>query len=258
MTGLMARRGTARIALVALVTLVALFATAPQARPAAAAPWLWQGRFGTHEVSLLGTIHVPDARVLALAPQVQAALDRADRVVTEIPLDAAQQAALASALLLPDGQRLRALIGEPMFARLESRVHAAVAPAAPHVAPLIAGMLDRLKPWAAMAQLATLQYLPDLLAGRAPLDAHLYAGAIAAGKKVGGLETVAEQASTFDVFSLQEQVALLDEALGGAGGAAGTEQRDDGAVVPRRRRREAGGGARRGPHRRRADAQVRG
>ncbi len=214
MTGLMVRRATARVLLMAAVTLVALLGSATQARSPVAAPLLWQGRLGAHEVALLGTIHVPDARVLSLAPQVQTALDRADRVVTEIPLDAAQQAALASALLLPEGQHLRALIGEPLFGRLERRVRDAVAPTAPHVAPLVGAMLDRLKPWAAMAQLATLEYLPDLLAGRTSLDAQLYAEATAAGKKVGGLETVAEQAGTFDAFSLQEQIALLDDALG--------------------------------------------
>jgi uncharacterized protein YbaP (TraB family) len=164
-------------------------------------------------VSLFGTIHVPDARVLALPPAVRQAFDRADRVVTEIPLDAGRQAELAAALMLPDGQRLRAIIGEARFARLERRVSAALAPTAPEVAPLVAGMLDRLKPWAALAQLATLEYLPDLLAGRTSLDAQLYADATAAGKKVGGLETVAEQAGTFDVFSSAEQATLLDEAL---------------------------------------------
>ena len=130
-----------------------------------------------------------------------------------IPLDTARQAELAAALLLPEGQRLRAIVGDALFARLEARVRAALIPAAPEVAPLVASMLDRLKPWAALAQLATLEYLPDLLAGRTSLDAQLYADAVAAGKKVGGLETVAEQASTFDAFSPQEQATLLDEAL---------------------------------------------
>ena len=37
--------------------------------------------------------------------------------------------------------------------------------------------------------------------------------ATAAGKQVGGLETIAEQAGTFDAFSPTEQAALLDEAL---------------------------------------------
>ena len=213
MTETMRARRTAGSVLAAVLALViGLGQEAPDAH-ATSAPLLWHGRLGTHQVSLFGTIHVPDARVLALSSTVRQAFDRADRVVTEIPLDASRQAELAAALMLPEGQRLRVIIGEERFARLERRVRAALASTAPEAAPLVAGMLDRLKPWAALAQLATLEYLPDLLAGRTSLDAQLYADATAAGKKVGGLETVAEQAATFDVFSAEEQTILLDEAL---------------------------------------------
>ncbi len=198
----------------ALLALVATWTSAPAAGGSTTGtPFLWEGRHGTSRLSLFGTIHVPDARVLDLAPAVRAAFARADRVVTEIPLDTSSQATMAAALLLPDGQRLRAIIGEARFARLEARVGATVTPRAPHVAPLLVGMLDRLKPWAAMAQLATLEYLPDLLEGRVSLDAQLYADAQAAGKQVGGLETIAEQAGAFEAFSVAEQAALLDAAL---------------------------------------------
>jgi uncharacterized protein YbaP (TraB family) len=212
MTRQMSTRRTAAHLLSAVLAALVGFGHTPLAQ-SVAAPLLWQGRMGTHQVALFGTIHVPDARVLALPAVVRQALDRADRVVTEIPLDASRQAELAAALLLPEGRRLRAIIGDARFARLEQRVRAALAPTAPEVAPLVAGMLDRLKPWAALAQLATLEYLPDLLAGRTSLDAMIYAEAAAAGKRVGGLETVAEQAGTFDAFSPAEQAALLDEAL---------------------------------------------
>ena len=199
--------------LVAVLELVVAARSEPAAQTPTPTPLLWQGRNGAHQIALFGTIHVPDARVLTLSPAVRAAFDRADRVVTEIPLDRTQQAALAAALLLPDGQRLRTIVGDDVFARLEARVKTVLTPLAPEMAPLVAGLLDRWKPWAAMSQLATLQYLPDLLAGRTPLDVKLYGDAVAAGKRVGGLETVAEQAATFDAFTLQEQAALLDEAL---------------------------------------------
>ena len=209
----MIRRATAGWVLVAVLALVVAARSEPAAQTSASAPLLWQGRLGAHRLALFGTIHVPDRRVLALAPAVRAAFDGADRVVTEIPLDTAQQAELAAALVLPQGQRLRTIVGDAVFARLEARVRTALTPLAPEMAPLMAGILDRLKPWAAMSQLATLEYLPDLLAGRTPLDVKLYGDAVAAGKKVGGLETVAEQAGTFDAFSQQEQTALLDQAL---------------------------------------------
>jgi uncharacterized protein YbaP (TraB family) len=221
MTCPMIRRATAGWVLVAVLALVVAARSDPAAQTPTAAPLLWQGRLGTHRLSLFGTIHVPDARVLALSPAVRAAFDRADRVVTEIPLDQLRQTELAAALMLPDGQRLRTIVGDALFARLEARVQKALTPIAPEVAPLVSGMLDRLKPWAAMSQLATLEYLPDLLAGRTPLDVKLYGDAVAAGKKVGGLETVAEQAGTFDAFGPQEQATLLDEALRDLDTAAG-------------------------------------
>ncbi len=199
--------------LVVLAVLVAGTTSLAVGQSPTTAPLLWEGRHGPTPVALFGTIHVPDARVLALPQAVRDALARADRVVTEVPLDGATQAQMAAALLLPADTRLRAIIGEARFERLESRVRAAIEPRAPAVAPLLVGMLDRLKPWAALAQLATLDYLPDLLEGRMSLDAQLYADAEAAGKQVGGLETVAEQAGTFDAFTAGELAALLDAAL---------------------------------------------
>ncbi|MCC6162308.1 MAG: TraB/GumN family protein [Acidobacteria bacterium] len=186
------------------------------------APLLWDVRIDGQQLWLFGTIHVPDARVLALPPAVREAFDASDRVVTEVAFDTVQQAELAAALMLPEGQRLRTILGEERFARLDARVRSALTPVAPQVAPLVAGLLDRLKPWAALAQLATLDYLPDLMAGRLALDAQLYADAVAAGKKAGGLETVAEQVGAFEAFTLEEQTTLMDDALreGGASGLA--------------------------------------
>src|SRR6478735_8336798 len=82
MTHPMIRRATAGIVLGTVLALVVAARSEPAARTPAAAPLLWQGRLGTHHVSLFGTIHVPDARVLALSLPVRGAFDRADRVVT--------------------------------------------------------------------------------------------------------------------------------------------------------------------------------
>ncbi len=214
MTSSMLLRPTAPRLFLILVALVSAWGITPAGRQVPATPpLLWEGHHGTTRLALFGTIHVPDARVLALAPQVRAAFARADRVVTEIALDPATQARMASALMLPADQRLRAIIGDARFARLETQVRHAVASRAPAIAPVLVGMLDRLKPWAALAQLATLDYLPDMLEGKVALDAQLYADAKAAGKQVGGLETVAEQAGTFDAFTADEQASLLDAAL---------------------------------------------
>src|SRR5207342_2533776 len=85
----------------------------------------------------------------------------------------------------------------------------------PGGADLMAASLARLRPWAATSQIALLEFLPDLKAGRHPLDATLYDIAAKAGKEVGGLETVDEQIAIFDAFSTQEQVRMLASALDG-------------------------------------------
>jgi len=168
---------------------------------------------------------VPDARVQALPRAVTRAFAAADRVVTEIPLDAKAQLAVAQALLLPPDQQLRQRLGDARFARLASVIRTALDDEAPAVATVVLAAMDRLKPWAAMAQLALVEYLPDLISGRPSLDARLFADARQAGKQLSALETVDEQASVFEVFTLEEQLALLDTALDQAeAGARGDVQ----------------------------------
>ena len=149
-----------------------------------------------------------------MPPAVGHAFDRADRVVTEIPLDTQQQAELAAALLLPEGQRLRAIIGEARFARLEGRVRAALAL---HRTGGGAARGGHARPAEALGRDGATGHRSSTCrtcSPVAPLSTRSCTPTpSAAGKKVGGLETVAEQAGTFDAFSLEEQATLLDEAL---------------------------------------------
>ena len=200
------------VGVVLLAGATLLLAAPPAAEPSQ--PFLWKvERDGMPTAFLFGTIHVPDARVQTLPTAVVRAFAAADRVVTEIPLDAEAQLGVTQALLLPPDQQLRNVLGEARFARLASAIRTALDDDAPMVAVAVVAALDRLKPWAAMAQLSLVEYLPDLLSGRPSLDARLHADAHAAGKPVSALETVSEQASVFDNFTLDEQLALLDAAL---------------------------------------------
>lgn len=202
----------------------------------AAQPFLWRvDRDGQPTAWLFGTIHVPDARVQALPPVVRRAFATADRVVTEIPLDATAQLAVAQALLLPPNQQLRERLGEPRFARLAAVIRTALDDEAPAVATatVVVAALDRLKPWAAMAQLALVEYLPDLISGRPSLDARLFADARRDGKQLSALETVDEQAAVFEVFTLEEQLALLDSALDQAEAGARGDVRPGRMLVDR-------------------------
>ncbi|MPY89415.1 MAG: hypothetical protein GEU99_15990 [Luteitalea sp.] len=189
---------------------------APEARDVgpAGAPLLWRVD-GHAPAYLFGTIHVPDARVLQLSAPVDTALAEAAALYTEIPMDLTTQLALSDRVTLPHDERLQDVIGDALYRRLTNRIQATLSgdQVSEIAATTLLTLLDRLKPWAALAQLALLDYLPDLAAGRQPLDAVLYARARAAGKEVAGLETVDEQVAAFDRFTNAEQIAMLHAAL---------------------------------------------
>lgn len=176
----------------------------------AAAAVAAQGRFdsgllwrieppGSTPSYLFGTMHSDDPGVVDLAAPVQQAFDQAEAVTLEVTLDAQSLAALTRALLISDGSSLDALVGSSLFER-------AVEAMAGHGVPdtVVAGM----KPWAVAVTLMT----PPDRSGMV-LDHVLYQQALADGKPVDGLETVAEQVGVFDSLTQEEQVALLQDTL---------------------------------------------
>jgi hypothetical protein len=176
-------------------------------------PFLWRIE-GTVPSYLYGTIHVPDPRVLELPDVVRRAMDASDVFNAEIPLDAGTQMGMLGKIMLPPGQDLRTIAGDEVFARLVKAITNALGNTLPPgAADIMASTLAPMKPWAAMSQVELLEFLPDMMAGRQPLDAMLYGMATKAGKEVGGLETVDEQIGVFEGFTIQEQVKLLTSAL---------------------------------------------
>jgi uncharacterized protein YbaP (TraB family) len=187
-------------------------AEASEALTAAGGPFLWRIE-GAAPVYLFGTIHVPDERVLALHPAVEQAFVQSTAVYTEIPMDAGTQMGVMSKIMLPPDQTLSQIIGEPLFARIRKAVDRIIGARQPAAASMVPTLLQRMKPWAAMSQLSLLEFLPDILAGRQPLDAMLYARAQQEGKKVGALETPDEQIAVFESFSVKEQIRMLELTL---------------------------------------------
>ena len=136
-------------------------------------PFLWRIE-GPVPSYLYGTVHVPDARVLELPEVVSRALNASDVFNAEIPLDSATQLSMMSKIMLPPGQDLRSVIGEDVFARVVRVVGKVLGPSAPPgAADLLAMTLAPMKPWAVMSQVELLEFLPDISAGRQPLDGHL-------------------------------------------------------------------------------------
>ena len=195
-----------------LILCLAAAAPAQQIRPTEK-PFLWRIE-GPVPSYLYGTVHVPEPRVLELPEVVRRALAACDVFNAEIPLDAATQASLLGKIMLPQGQDLRKLAGEEVFARLIRVVSKSLGTTMPPgAAEILGGALAPMKPWAVMSQVELLEFLPDIQAGRLPLDAMLYGMSEKAGKELGALETVDEQIGVFEGFTNEEQIKMLVAAL---------------------------------------------
>lgn len=152
---------------------------------------------------LYGTIHIPDDRVLALPKVVSEAVDGADALYCEIPMDMATQLSLAPKMMLPDDQSLDKILPKALYDRLSKLFDEKGLPLAP---------LSKMKIWAITTQVVMLDHLMEF-ASKQPLDMVLYKRAEQAGKKVGGLETIQEQISVFDDLTQDEQVRMLEQTL---------------------------------------------
>ncbi len=175
--------------------------------PAAAAEFhprqvgiLWQvdtGRAGPSWI--LGTIHSDDPRVLDLPRPVREAFERARSFTAEVALDPGAAFALMGRMTLPEDQRLSRLLDAATWRAVQEHMAARGYPA-----PVV----DRLKPWSVALTLS----MPRPRSGMF-LDMKLYLDAMAAGKAVGGLETVDEQAGYLDDLPRATQLAMLKAAL---------------------------------------------
>ncbi len=144
---------------------------------------------------LLGTMHSSDPRILETASRVASSLLSCRNFVMESVMDTAALMQIGSSLLITDGSDLQALLGETWYQRL---VPAAAERGIPEP------FLRRMKPWVAMSILSA----PAFQSGQF-LDLVLYQKALAAGIRVQGLETTAEQLQIFEGLSLEDQVELL-------------------------------------------------
>ncbi len=182
----------------ALLCLLAATGTAAQERFDSGLLWRIE-RAGSTPSYLFGTMHSDDPGVVDLPAPVRQAFDQADAVTLEVTLDPESLLALTQALMMNDGRTLDAVLGSVLF---EHAVEAMAGYGIPD------SMVARMKPWAVAVTLMT----PPTQNGMV-LDHVLYRKALADGKPVDGLETVAEQVGLFDSLTIEEQIDLLRDTL---------------------------------------------
>jgi len=196
------------VLILATWAIASVHAQAPSIQPTQN-PLLWRIE-GPVPSYLFGTIHIPDQRVLALPDVVKKAIDVSDAIYTEIPFDAGSIKSASEASQLPQSQDLKTIVGDEVFSRFLKVFAGGLGPnVPPGVAQLMTPLLSRMTPFAAATQLELLDYMPDLLAGRMPLDLKLYTDASQAGKETGGIETLEERTAVMNSISMDDQVKLL-------------------------------------------------
>jgi uncharacterized protein len=166
-------------------------------------PFLWRID-GPQPAYLFGTIHLPDPRLLPLAPAVQRAFDSADVVFTEIDLSSETQQRAMRQLVLSGDQTLRDVLPEALYERLGRYLAARGAPIA---------AVSRLKPWAVAVSLPQLAYAERFRRGELPLDQVLFENAVSAGKETAALETIEDQVAAMESQGREGEIAMLRETL---------------------------------------------
>ena len=185
--------------------LCVLLAVAARAADAPGRPFLWRVSDTNGVVAhVFGSIHIPSPAATNLPASVEAALQKADAVYCELPFDddTVRQAALAG---MNAARPLSQVLSSNLYARTDAELR--------RILPVLSlTALDRAEVWTIAFQLMLLE--DQLKHPSVPaLDLLFYRRARAAGKEVGGLETLAEQVAAMNRFTVAEQVALLEATL---------------------------------------------
>lgn len=163
---------------------------------------LWRiARPGAPASHVFGTIHLADPRVLDIPEPVTRALARSRRYFMEIQHAAPERSRFSEAAQFEDGRRIEPLIGTEAYAKLAALLRERRVPDQ---------VIDRIKPWAALANLTI---TPEDYATET-LDQKLLAQARALKLSIDALEGIEEQIAVFEGIPIATQLALLKHGLG--------------------------------------------
>lgn len=188
-----------------LLTLLLTFAIFTVANESIKNPFLWEVKKGEQTFYLFGTMHLGDPKLQILPAALKVAIDKSDEVQTEIPMDASLQMKSAVLMMRNDNKSLQDIIPKALYQRTENYIK--------QINPQLNLIpFDKMKIWALSTVTAMLENqlkYPMLQA----IDSAIYSYAQSKNKGVGGIETIEEQISAMDKFSLNEQIMGLESTL---------------------------------------------
>lgn len=168
-------------------------------------PFLWKVEKDNQTSYLFGTIHIPAPELSVLPLKVTKAIDDCDGVRTELDMSFLNQMKATQLMLRKDGKKLKEILPEALYIRTEKALQA-INPA------LNLKPFSQLKIWALVATLELLEAqmkYPTIT----PIDDIIFRYGKEHNKSVGGIESVEEQVSVFNAFTLKEQIEMLEVTL---------------------------------------------
>lgn len=181
---------------------------AAQTPAATGKSFLWKVQSGSGVLYLAGSVHALDKKAYPLSPAFQRAFDASPTLVEEIDLAEADSLALALPVLAKgtsqDGRRFDQMVSADTAKLVANRLKDV---------PLMAGMIQSMKPWLVNLMLGAIQIQKAGLDPQLGLDKHFYDKAKAAGKTVVGLETAGSQIDRMDRLPLAVQEQMLRSTL---------------------------------------------
>ncbi len=172
-----------------------------------ARPPVWIVRDADSELVLFGSIHVLPPGLDWRPAQLDAALNKADDLWFELPIDPVSEAKVGQLAaqhgMLPEGQSLSAMLSP------EGRKRLATAVADLGVSMAV---LDRLEPWFAEVVLAGAQFMKAGANAGSGVEKTISASAPASAQR-RAFESPEEQIAIFDAAPLPEQIASLEQSL---------------------------------------------
>ncbi len=194
--------------MIRVLLLVALCCAALAARAAQPGPLLWQIQTPRGEVLLLGSVHMLRARDYPLADAIEAAYERADRVVLELDLAAMDPVQMQLSLrrlgMAPEGESLQSLMGPESWEQ-------AMTLADDLGIELV--RLEAAKPWYAALTIANLEMIRLGFRPDQGIEQHFARLCRRDRKPIHGLETLDYQLGIFNDMPLADQRRLLLQTL---------------------------------------------
>lgn len=186
--------------------LLGCLSAAACAAQAASPVWVVHGPHNT--VYLAGSVHLLPAESATLPAAFDRAYADSAKLVMELDLGKLDAAAVAGWIsehgALPEGVKLRSVIGDARYTRLS---------AAATELGLPDELLDGQAPWVVGLELADLEYVHQGFDPQQGVEEQLVRRAQADGKPTAGLETLEEELGGLESLGREEQLHLLDQTL---------------------------------------------